>query len=71
MAIVGAGVLGPIFGSLFMEKGPNVTPIEVNLKRVGVTAKRPKSIANMKRRDESCKADIWGERFLWILLPAK
>ena len=34
IAIVGAGVLGSIFGSLFMEKGFKVTLIEVLKERV-------------------------------------
>lgn len=39
IAIVGAGVLGSIFGSLFLEKGFNVTLIEVLKERVGLIAK--------------------------------
>ena len=34
IAIVGAGVLGSIFGGLFLEKGFNVTLIEVLQERV-------------------------------------
>ena len=34
IAIVGAGVLGSIFGGLFLEKGFNVTLIEVLEERV-------------------------------------
>ena len=39
IAIVGAGVLGSIFGSLFLEKGFNVTLIEVLEERVRLIAK--------------------------------
>jgi 2-dehydropantoate 2-reductase len=39
IAIVGAGVLGSIFGSLFLEKGFNVTLIEVLKERVGLIDK--------------------------------
>jgi 2-dehydropantoate 2-reductase len=39
IAIVGAGVLGSIFGSLFLEKGFNVTLIEVLKERVRLIAK--------------------------------
>jgi 2-dehydropantoate 2-reductase len=39
IAIVGAGVLGSIFGGLFLEKGFNVTLIEVLQERVNLIAK--------------------------------
>jgi 2-dehydropantoate 2-reductase len=39
IAIVGAGVLGSIFGSLFLDNGFNVTLIEVLKERVGLIAK--------------------------------
>ena len=39
IAIVGAGVLGSIFGSLFLKSGFDVTLIEVLKERVGLIAK--------------------------------
>jgi 2-dehydropantoate 2-reductase len=39
IAIVGAGVLGSIFGSLFLEKGFDVTLVEVLKERVSLIAK--------------------------------
>ena len=39
IAIVGAGVLGSIFGALFLKKGFNVTLIEVLEERVRLVDK--------------------------------